>query len=573
MTAFPSYSVGTASVKKGDTVIVGAGGTIWTSTVNVQSGDDIIIAGHIWPISDVTDANHLAIDPWPFDDVPPGSPYKILQRSPLRFSGATAAANVMRLVNAIDTEGVFRIVQAGAAAPDPSLGEENQFALLPSTFKLWLKTGGAWVFQGIFKGFRIQGPYSATAAYLANDIVSQDGSSYVALVDNTGQPVTNAAVWALFAAKGDPGLQGPQGAPGADGTNGTNGAGYAATSTTSMTIGKGTQTFATQAGLAYSAGARARASNGANYMEGQVTAYDGGNLTINVDRTAGSGTFASWNINLAGDPGAGTGDMLAANNLSDVSNKDVALANLRGISFGAAQSLTAAQQQQARNNISAIAVVKVQKFTANGTYTPSAGMLFCIIECVGGGGGGGGVAGTTGGPNCGGGGGGGECSRKYASATTIGASQAVTVGPGGAGGVGANNGGAGGDTSVGTLCIAKGGSPGSGGNQLASIGRGGAGGTGGTGDLSVPGGTGEDAFFIPATGSADNATNYGGDAGLGFGVGAVTSGPTNATISNGRTGGNFGGGGSGGQANDVAANAAGGAGAPGVVFITEFCMQ
>jgi hypothetical protein len=62
--------------------------------------------------------------------------------------------------------------------------EENQFALQPSTFKLWLKTGGAWVFQGVFKGFRIQGPYSAAAAYLANDIVSQDGSSYVALVDN-----------------------------------------------------------------------------------------------------------------------------------------------------------------------------------------------------------------------------------------------------------------------------------------------------------------------------------------------------------------------------------------------------
>jgi len=334
MTAFPSYSVGTVSVKKGDAVIVGAGGTIWTSTVNVQSGDDIIIAGHIWPISDVTDANHLAIDLWPFDDVPAGTPYKILQRSPLRFSGATAAANVMRLVNAIDTEGVFRIVQAGAAAPDPSLGEENQFALQPSTFKLWLKTGGAWVFQGIFKGFNIRGAWDAKIAYDVNDVVSQDGSSYVAIAPSTNQPPTNAAFWSLLAAKGDPGAQGAQGTPGSDGTNGIDGPGYAATSTTSLTIGKGQQTFATQAGLAYSAGARARASSGANYMEGQVTAYDGGNLTINVDRTVGSGTFANWNINLAGDPGAGNGDMLAANNLSDVGNKEVALANLRGVSFG-----------------------------------------------------------------------------------------------------------------------------------------------------------------------------------------------------------------------------------------------
>jgi len=144
----------------------------------------------------------------------------------------------------------------------------------------------------------------------------------------------------VLAAKGDTGAQGPQGT------------GYAATSTTSLTIGTGPQTFATQAGLAYSAGARVRASsngNGANYMEGLVTAYSGGSLTINVTRTGGSGTFASWNINVAGDPGAG--DLMSGNNLSDVSNKDAALANLRGISYAVAQSLTAAQQQQARSNI------------------------------------------------------------------------------------------------------------------------------------------------------------------------------------------------------------------------------
>src|SRR5215470_6893467 len=326
MTVIPSYSVGTVSVKKGDTVIAGAGGPLWTSTANARAGDDIIIAGHIWPLSDVIDATHLAIDPWPFDDVPAGTPYKILQRSPLRFAGGQAAADVAQLVGALNTEGLFRIVPAGAAAPDPSLGEENQYALQPSTFKLWLKTGGQWVFQGIFKGFRVRGPYSSTAAYLANDIISQDGASYVALVDNTGQPVTNPAVWALFAARGEQGTQGPQGTPGTNGTNGIDGAGYTTTSATSLTIGTGPQTFATQAGLAYSPGARARASNGANYMEGLVTAYSGASLTINVTRTGGSGTFASWNINLAGDPGSG--DMLSSNNLSEIANKDTALANL-----------------------------------------------------------------------------------------------------------------------------------------------------------------------------------------------------------------------------------------------------
>ena len=122
MTVIPSYSVGTVSVKKGDTAIVGAGGPLWTSTANARAGDDIIIAGHIWPLSDVIDATHLSIDPWPFDDVPAGTPYKILQRSPLRFAGGQAAADVTQLVGALNTEGLPFIVPPGAAAPDPSLG-------------------------------------------------------------------------------------------------------------------------------------------------------------------------------------------------------------------------------------------------------------------------------------------------------------------------------------------------------------------------------------------------------------------------------------------------------------------
>src|SRR5215472_8288519 len=126
---FPSYSVGTVSVKKGDTAIVGAGGPLWTSTANARAGDDIIIAGHIWPLSDVIDAAHLAIDPWPFDDVPAGTPYKILQRSPLRFAGGQAAADVTQLVGALNTEGFYFFVDPTISVPDSSLGEENQFAL------------------------------------------------------------------------------------------------------------------------------------------------------------------------------------------------------------------------------------------------------------------------------------------------------------------------------------------------------------------------------------------------------------------------------------------------------------
>ena len=85
------------------------------------------------------------------------------------------------------------------------------------------------------------------------------------------------------------------------------GPGYQATSTTSLAIGTGNKTFTTQAGLAYTAGARARASSAADtadFMEGLVVSYSGTTLIINVDRVGGSGTDADWNINLAGDVGA-----------------------------------------------------------------------------------------------------------------------------------------------------------------------------------------------------------------------------------------------------------------------------
>jgi hypothetical protein len=92
--------------------------------------------------------------------------------------------------------------------------------------------------------------------------------------------------------------------------------------------------------------------------------------------------------------------------------------------------------------------------------------------------------------------------------------------------------------------------------------------------LSIPGGAGEDAYYVGSSGfQTDNATNYGGDAGGGFGVGGITTDPINQQANNGVTGGNFGGGGSGGQANNVTANVAGGPGAPGIAFITEFCVQ
>src|SRR5579859_3128384 len=76
--------------------------------------------------------------------------------------------------------------------------------------------------------------------------------------------------------------------------------------------------------------------------------------------------------------------------------------------------------------------VAVQVFTSTGTYTPTTGMKYCTIECLGGGGGGGGTAASGATVNTGGGGGGaGSYSRKTVTAATVGGSQAVTIGAAG----------------------------------------------------------------------------------------------------------------------------------------------
>ncbi|MBR1033915.1 hypothetical protein JQ584_46080 [Bradyrhizobium liaoningense] len=218
------------------------------------------------------------------------------------------------------------------------------------------------------------------------------------------------------------------------------------------------------------------------------------------------------------------------------------------------------------NNVVQVATVKKQVFTASGTYTPSIGMLYAIIECVGSGGGGGASAGTVGNIFIGGGGGAGGYSKAVVSAAAIGASKTVTVGAAGTGGASTPaNGTAGSDVSVGTLCVAKGGSAGT----FASVGQqpsGGAGGVAGTGDLAGTGAPGGNGLYSTGT-VVLMASGHGGSNPWGAG------GAERATTGAGNAGSGFGAGGAGGASQNVGTNSAGGNGSIGVVFITEFCSQ
>jgi hypothetical protein len=206
-----------------------------------------------------------------------------------------------------------------------------------------------------------------------------------------------------------------------------------------------------------------------------------------------------------------------------------------------------------------------QLFTGNGTYTPTSGMTYCIIEAVGGGGAGGGATSSAGQSGGGGGGGSGGYARLIATAATIGASQTVTIGAGGTAGTAGNNpGNNGGDTSVGTLCIGKGGTGGNGtagGNGAA----GGAGGVAGTGDITFQGqfgwdGQGGTIITYPAVGGHGGNSMFGTG---GRGVSAVANVTGQAAVI-------YGGGGGGGISLNAAGAVQGGVGTAGVVFITEF---
>jgi len=79
------------------------------------------------------------------------------------------------------------------------------------------------------------------------------------------------------------------------------------TSTTSLLIGTGSKIFTTQSGKQFNVGNWLLAvsdADEANYMHGQVTAYSGTSLTVNVTNTGGSGTLADWSIYVSGTQGA-----------------------------------------------------------------------------------------------------------------------------------------------------------------------------------------------------------------------------------------------------------------------------
>jgi hypothetical protein len=275
-------------------------------------------------------------------------------------------------------------------------------------------------------------------------------------------------------------------------------------------------------------------------------------------------------------PVASTGALLASNGLASDPGFTTATYPLtttsQQILYSTANNvvgqLTTANSALAATNSSgtlamrALSVV-IQTFTANGTYTPTSGMLYCIIEALGGGGGGGGAAATAAGQaSVGSGGGAGEYARGVFSAATIGASQSVTIGAAGAANSGAA-GGAGGNTSVGALISANGGAGGAtgaaGGGSQAVGAAGGTGGAGGSFRHDGDNGLGHSVLALTYQFGGDGANSQYGAGG----VGKLATGAGNAAS-------NYASGGSGAYSTNGNGPFAGGAGTAGLVVVTEY---
>ena len=166
-------------------------------------------------------------------------------------------------------------------------------------------------------------------------------------------------------------------------------------------------------------------------------------------------TTARTNLGLKGaatlDVGTTTGTVAAGNdsrivgaaqksqNLSDLPDIPTARTNL-GLAAGAVSPIgTTAGTILAGNAPGRL--LAIQRFIANGTYTPTPGMTTCVIEAVGGGGAGGGTPATAAAQvAAGAGGNSGSYVKVGFNASQIGASQPVTIGAAGAGVSGATGG-------------------------------------------------------------------------------------------------------------------------------------
>lgn len=138
------YRTGTVSVENGESAVTFAGASL---TSSVKAGDYLLAGGSMAVIQTVTSDSQIELfGGWDGPDVTAGS-YVILKASLLRYHTALIGYDAARFITLLDGLSVVYVLEG--QDPDPSIGEEGQFAIDFSTGKRWHKESGAWVYLGI----------------------------------------------------------------------------------------------------------------------------------------------------------------------------------------------------------------------------------------------------------------------------------------------------------------------------------------------------------------------------------------------------------------------------------------
>lgn len=158
---------------------------------------------------------------------------------------------------------------------------------------------------------------SATSASTSASTATTQASNASTSATNAATSATNAATSATNAA-----ASATAAAASAAGVGNS----LITTSSSSVAIGTGSKSFTVDSGKSFAVGQylmiMETANPATNYMFGNVTAYSGTSLTVNVTVTGGAGTIAAWTIVISGvrgptgatgaqgPSGAGSGDVL-----------------------------------------------------------------------------------------------------------------------------------------------------------------------------------------------------------------------------------------------------------------------
>lgn len=203
MTLGGTYSTGTVSATNGSALVTSAG-ALWNDVVE---GDWIQIGVAVAVIDSVnTDYDEITLKGEWLGDTAENADYRILKMSWQRFDPALTQAKLRQFIASIEAAGLFLFVSGDV--PDPSLGEDGQFALKTNEpnapWLLWLKVDGIWVAQGSPLGLNWQGAWNPETAYFVGSGVSRGGKSYIAIQGNTDKaPESYPLFWGVLTTGGD----------------------------------------------------------------------------------------------------------------------------------------------------------------------------------------------------------------------------------------------------------------------------------------------------------------------------------------------------------------------------------